>query len=261
MNSPTSQDPLHPQQTHGPKFTIPPPNGMLNTIIILGQHYTHKIDSISTGPNNNVAFVIATGWARKRYGSRLSCGTHYSSSNTPLLLPLPLICLSPSQTWSSHPFLKPKQPHKLHPFAGPSPTLTTQPGPLKNALLPSFYPIHNTFRSTPQIPEQLPTHSIRRGPIKPPPHHPPPSSINPTPLLQRNKRTSRAPTSNKDDLDQLNPPSLPLPQPTTFSPHTHKSPPGSVLTVPSLVHVHQPPTVTSPTFKPKKTPEQIPITS
>ncbi|XP_078022177.1 uncharacterized protein LOC144462332, partial [Epinephelus lanceolatus] len=48
---------------------------MQNTISILQQHYTATIDTIDTSSHNPLALQIATGWARKRYGSRLTTNT------------------------------------------------------------------------------------------------------------------------------------------------------------------------------------------
>lgn len=237
---------------------------MLNTITILGQHYTHTIDSISTGPYNNLAFHIATGWARKRYGSRLSSGTLTTAHRT-LGSTVTTTSSNPPVTLSNMdfpPLPEAQAPHKLQHFAGPSLTPTTQPGSSRNALLPSYYPVHNTLRSTPQIPELLPTPSIRRGPIKPPPYHPPPTSTNPTPLLQRNRKMSRGPTSNKDGPRPTEPikpiQQIPLPQLTTLSSQIQKPPSGSVLTLPSLIQVHQPPSRTPPIPTPNPNPQPIP---
>lgn len=46
-----------------------------NTITILQDHYTNIIRNTDTSINNPTALDIATGWARKRYGPRLSTET------------------------------------------------------------------------------------------------------------------------------------------------------------------------------------------
>lgn len=48
---------------------------MNNTISILHQHYAYTISSIPIAPLNTIAVQIATGWAQKRYGSRLTTTT------------------------------------------------------------------------------------------------------------------------------------------------------------------------------------------
>lgn len=45
---------------------------MLNTISILQVHCTQILDSVFISMFNLVAFQIATGWARKRYGDKIT---------------------------------------------------------------------------------------------------------------------------------------------------------------------------------------------
>ncbi|XP_078809581.1 uncharacterized protein LOC144994645 [Oryzias latipes] len=48
---------------------------MQNTILILQQHYSLAINSFPTNAFNPLALQIAIGWARKRYGPKLTSGT------------------------------------------------------------------------------------------------------------------------------------------------------------------------------------------
>ena len=67
--------PATPSDTTRHKIQNNTDNWMRTNMAILQEHYTNTIHTLGHIPHNPIAFQIATGWARKRYGQRLRADT------------------------------------------------------------------------------------------------------------------------------------------------------------------------------------------
>ncbi|XP_059184757.1 mucin-2-like [Centropristis striata] len=192
---------------------------MHNTITILSEHYSNTLSAIDTSTYNPIAFQIATGWARKRYGDRLTTGTIQATEvhlqSTTEKQPSQQHSHQPRQRTSILPTIpeeqypplpKPVNSSTLSLYLGPRPTITeeitqmtpptgtpTQPHQV-TAGTQTTPPIKTNTPQASYIPSPYPvykpakttnptTHKpIRTGPIRPPPTTAPtPASRNPDP--------------------------------------------------------------------------------
>jgi len=137
-------------------------NWMHTNMIILQQHYKNTLHTPTPSPFNLLAFQIATGWARKRYGPRLTQETVTTVQNS--------LNSSPSHLPTPSPY--PKTPHPI-PYPDPKSFCPTQ-GSYSNLV---FNP----------KPLQASQQSLREPPLPPYPkpkgHRSPQQSLWSPPLL------------------------------------------------------------------------------
>ncbi|KAG7999370.1 hypothetical protein GBF38_000026 [Nibea albiflora] len=204
---------------------------MHNTLTILQQHYITTIASTDTHHHNPTALQIAIGWAKKRYGHRLT--EHTISTAIEILQPpatstttnpeptqdtyttrskLPTITEEPEDTYP--PLPRASAPHKLHLYLGKRTSITEEiklhapsthrqqqtvekgPTPKQDPAKPQ------TTSSPPQPTPQTSTSStqtnlIRTGPIRPPTTLTKPSSIKKQHSYGQDRHTSATPTPPK----------------------------------------------------------------
>ncbi|KAL3048899.1 hypothetical protein OYC64_008394 [Pagothenia borchgrevinki] len=119
-------------------------------MIILQQHYKNTLHTPTPSPFNPLAFQIATGWARKRYGPRLTQETVTTVQNS--------LNSSPSHLPIPSPY--PKTPH---PIRGLYPNLIPYPDPK------SFCPTQGSYSNLVLNPKPLQAsqQSLREPPLPP----------------------------------------------------------------------------------------------